>query len=340
MYTHDPDPSKRIPKSLATTATLVGNYTLADAAVALIPAVVVVLCFQLVVPSDLAVWGYRVHDAALPLVGLGVLLGCAVVALTPTYTSSFDWLRTLAGFYRRPRTQTHTEAGMETRIERVHPEHDALERTDGTVIGLVRVDPPSMALATDAEWTQKAQAFRGFLDTVVEFPIQLYATTRPFPVDAYLAHYEDRLTDPDVRANPQLARLIEEYIAWYGAELDARQMTIRDHYVIVGVAPHDVRFEAGTGQGMLARLPVIGVFVDALLAPRVADERAACVELLDERLRRVEAGLRAIDGCHAERVTAVEAARVVAEYWHGEPVEYGDLDAVFRTRPLIDGGAA
>lgn len=336
MHTHDPDPSKRVPKSLDTDPTLFGNYTLVDAAVALVPGVVVVLCFQLVVPPGLRIRGYAVHDAAFPLVVGATLLGFVLVSLTPSHLSAFDWLRTVAGFYRRPRARTHATAGAQTRLERVHPDHDALERADGAVVGLVHVDPPSMALATDAEWSEKARSFRDFLDTVVEFPIQLYATTRAFPVDAYLEHYEHRLTDPDVKANPRLARLIEEYIAWYGDEIDDRQMTIRDHYVIVSVSPHEVRFAAGTSRRTLARLPVVGLFVEALFAPALADERAARFEMLDDRLRRVEAGLRAVDGCRAERVTGSEAARVITEYWHGESVEYGDLERVFRTRPIVD----
>lgn len=324
MQTHDPDPAKRIPKSLGTDATIVGSYTLADAAVALLPAVLVVLAVQLLVPTDLT----------LPLVGVAVAVGLGFVAITPSYTSSLEWLTTLIGFYRGRREHDHASAATRTRIERVH--RDAVERSDGAFVGLVRVDPPSMALATDEEWERKAGAFRAFLDTTIEFPIQLYATTQAFPVEEYLAQYESRLEDPDVTANPRLARLIEEYVAWYADELDDRRMTIRDHYVVVPVTPSETHFESESGLAKLTRIPVLGVFVDALLAPSVEEERAALHSALDYRLRRVEAGIRAIDGCHATRVPASEAARVITEYWHGHPVEYGDLERVFRTRPLVE----
>ncbi|MFC7166907.1 hypothetical protein [Halospeciosus flavus] len=340
MQTHDPDPSKRIPKSLGTEATLIGNYTLADAAVALLPAVIVILAIQLIVPADLVVAGYSMQDLALPVVATAAGCGLLFVYMTPSYTSSLDWLLTMVGFYRADRSHDHDAAKQYTRIKRLHPRHGAIERTDGTMIGLVRVDPPSMALATDEEWHRKATDFRTFLDTVVAFPIQLYATTQTFPVDDYLSHYERRLDDPDVKANPRLTRLIEEYRTWYATELDARQMTIRDHYVIVPVSLDDVRFERNHSVQLLARLPVLGLFVDLLFAPDPREERVTLCETLDQRLRQVEVGLRDIDGCNATRIAAPEAAGIIAEYWAGKTLDYGDLDATFRTRPLVDGRSA
>jgi hypothetical protein len=194
-----------------------------------------------------------------------------------------------------------------------------------------------MALATDAEWAAKADAFREFCNTAVEFPIQLYSTTQAFPVEEYLARYEARLDDPDVKANPRLAALIEEYLAWYATDLDDRRMTIRDHYVIVSVTPAEVQFDREGLVRKLAAIPVLGLFVRAWLAPRLDEQRVAMFEALAERLHRIETGLRGIDGCSARRVDVGEATRLVAEFWAGEPREYGDLSRVVRTRPVVGG---
>ncbi|WP_117594471.1 hypothetical protein [Haloprofundus halophilus] len=331
------DPTKRIPKSLGTDAKLFGTYTLTDLAVALFPGVLVILFTQVVLSPSTAIAGYRLQTFTLPVAGGAIALGALFVYLTPTYTTSLDWFATFIGFHRGSKELTHEDAKQYTQIERVHPDRGAIERTDGALFGLVHVTPPTMALATDAEWATKARAFEDFCNTVVEFPIQLYSTTQPFPTDEYLAQYESRLTDPDVKENPKLAALIEHYTSWYAADLDERRMTIRDHYVVVSVTPAEVRFERESLTEKLAAVPLLGLFVRARLAPRIEAQREAMFDALDERLRRIEGGLRGIDGCRAYRVDAEEATQLICEFWAGEQRDYQDITRVLRTRPLVGG---
>ncbi|WP_343063154.1 hypothetical protein [Halosimplex rubrum] len=306
-----------------------------DIGVALFPGVLVVLCFQVLLPTSMTIGGYRLETLTLPLAGVMILVGSIFVYLTPAYTTSADWVTAMVTFHQRSDELGHDEAKQHTQVERVYPNRGAIERTDGAFLGLVQVAPPTMALATDEEWGQKAEAFQNFLNTSVEFPIQVYSTTRAFPAEEYLAQYESRLDDPDVEANPQLEALIENYVEWYEPELAERQMTIRDHYVVVPVTPGEVQFEQESLVQKLAGLPVLGVFVRAYFAPRVEERRDALFEELDDRLRRIRTGLREIDGCNAHRVDTAEATRVVGEFWAGESQEYGDMDQVLRTRAMV-----
>ncbi|WP_328587668.1 hypothetical protein [Halosimplex salinum] len=308
-----------------------------DLAVALFPGVVVVLCFQVLLPSNATVRGYHLDSLTLPVAGVMIGLGALFVYLTPAYTSSADWVTSMLTFHSRSENIDHEAAKEYTQIERVYPDRGAIERTDGAYFGLVQVIPPTMALATDAEWATKAESFQDFLNTTVEFPIQIYSTTQPFPVEEHLGRYESRLDDPDVESNPQLEALIEQYIDWYEAELDERRMTIRDHYVVVPVAPTEVRFDEASLAQKVAALPVLGLFVRELYAPRAAVEREALLDELDDRLDRVRAGLRSIEGCTAHRVDATEATAIVGEYWSDESMEYGQLDQVLRTRGIVGG---
>lgn len=335
--TSDRDPAKRVPKSLGTDAKLFGTYTLTDVAVALFPGVLVLLVTQVVLPSTLTIAGYPLSVISLPATAVAIGAGALFVYLTPDYMTSLTWLTTLARYRRRTKRLSTELARGTTLVERIHPSDGVIERADGALLGMVAVDPPAMALATDAEWAAKAEAFRDFLNTVVEFPIQLYSTTQRFPIEAYLERYESRLGDPDVKANPRLAALIEDYVDWYAAELDARRMTIREHYVVVPVATAEVRFEPAGLVGQLASLPILGAFLKVWLSPGAGDLHAAMVEELDERLRRVEAGLREIDGCAASRVDIGDAVRLQAEFWSGEPRDWGDMDRVIRTRPVVGG---
>lgn len=331
------DPAKRVPKSMGTDAKLLGTYTLTDLAVALFPGVVVVLVMQLVVPSTATIGGYSVQTLATPVAGAAILVGVVFVYLTPSYTSSLDWVSAMLGYHRRPKNHSHEAAKAYTQVERVHEDVDAIERTDGAFVGVVQVDPPMLALATDAQWERTTTAFQEFLNTTVEFPVQFYSTTRPFPVDEYLARYESRLDDPDVRANPRLSALIEDYVEWYASELEDRRMTIRDHYVVVPVRPAEVQFERESIVDQLSRIPLLGLFVRALTAPPVETQRAILGQALDERLRRATAGLREMDDCTASRVPAVDAVELVGDFWTGEDLPQGDLSQRLRTTPIVGG---
>ncbi|WP_328587674.1 hypothetical protein [Halosimplex salinum] len=308
-----------------------------DIGVALFPGVLVILLFQVVLPASMTVGGYRLETLTLPLAGVMILVGAIFVYLTPAYTTSADWVTAMVTFYQRSDELGHEEAKQHTQIERVYPNRGAIERTDGAFLGLVQVAPPTMALATDEEWAQKAEGFQNFLNTSVEFPIQIYSTTRAFPAEEYLARYESRLDDPDVEANPQLEALIENYVEWYERELDERRMTIRDHYVVVPVTPREVQFERESVVQKLAGLPVLGVFIRAYFAPRIEEQRDALFEELDDRLRRIRTGLREIDGCNAHRVDTPAATQVIGEFWAGESQDYGDMEQVLRTRTMVGG---
>jgi len=328
-------PSKRIPKSLGTETKLLGSYTLGDAGVALLPAVAVVLLTQLVVPSSTRVAGYTIQTVLLPVAAVAVCVGAVFVYVTPAYTSSLDWLLTMVRFHTTVTEEPHSETVAHHQLERVYPDENVIERQDGAAIGLVRVSPPSMALATDEEWGAMAESFQDFLNTTVTFPIQIYSTTQPFPVETYLDHYRERLDDPDVKANPQLQTLIKRYIDWYERDLAARQMTIRDHYVVVTVTPEEIQFEQESILAKLSDVPVLGVFIRAITAPPLAIQRRKLFTELDERLSRVQSGLRDLEGCEARTVDASDATQIIGEFWAGQTLEYGDFEQALRTRPLV-----
>lgn len=331
------DPTKRIPKSMGTDTKLFGTFTMTDLAVGLFPGVIVVLATQVLLPSSMTILGYSVQVLTLPIAALAIVTGGVFVYLTPRYTTSVDWIGSFLTFLARSSELDHATAKTYSQVQRVHPDRGAIERTDGALLGMVQVEPPTMALATTDEWKRTAKSFQNFLNTTIEFPIQVYSTTSEFPVDAYLDRYESRLDDPDVEANPQLAALIEHYLDWYGSELERRQMTIRDHYIVVSVTPSEVQFDSGSVTQQLAELPYVGIFVMALFGPSLQAEREAMFETLDERLRRVETGLRDVHGCTAKRVPVDEATLQIADFWADKGDEYGDIERVLRRTSLVGG---
>lgn len=329
------DPSKRIPKSLGTDTQLLGQYSLTDLLVAGMPGVVVILVTQVVLPKSLEIAGISVTTLTIPVAALAIGVGALFVYLTPAYTTSIDWLEQFAAFHRSETDLGHEEAREYTQVDRILPRRDAIVRTDGALVGAVHVDPPTMALATDQEWQTKSESFQDFVNTTVDFPIQIYSTTQAFPADEYLQQYDDRLSDADVKDNAQLQDLIEHYVEWYERELAKRRMTIRDHYVVVPVTPREVRFEPDGLAGKLADVPIFGVLIRAATSPSVTEERAAMADELDERLRQVARGLRGIEGLEASQIDTAELTGVIGEFWAGQSLDHGDLSNRIRTTPLV-----
>lgn len=331
------DPSKRIPKSVGTDTQILGRYSLTDLVVGGLPGVLVVIIAQVFLPESMDLLGFTPSDLAIPLAALGVIIGFLFVYLTPNYTSSLDWFLQFIRFHHREKELPHTDAREYTGIKELFPEHGVIQRTDGAVVGALYVDPVSMALATEEEWEKKSREFEDFVNTSVNYPLQIYSTTRDFPTESYLQNYTERLTDQDVQSNEDLKNLILEYVEWYRGEMSRRQMSIRDHYVVVPVSPAEARFERTGIKKKIVRLPIIGVVVQALSSPPRAVEKALLVNELDERLKAVERALRDIEGLDAGRLSAEELAAVTEEFWTGKNTDKDAFRERVRNTPFVGG---
>jgi hypothetical protein len=329
--------STRIPTSIETGTKLLGAYTLSDAAVALTPAVCLVLVVQVTVPPGATLAGVPAATLVVPLAGAGIAVGAAIVAATPAHTTSINWLARYLGFRWRDRRLGHDAAAGQTRVARVHPSLEALERTDGALVALVAVDPPSVALATSEEWEQNAASFREFLDTVVEFPVQFYATTRDIDTGEYLSPYRERRASVDAADRPAFADLIESYLDWYETRVTENRITVRDHYVVVPVCPREVSVAGGGHLAALDGAPLVGTVLDAV-RNRPVERRTAIADTLDERVGEIVAGLRDVAGCDARRFSAEQAAVVLGDYWGTDLEEYGDIDTALGTAAPPTGG--
>lgn len=312
------DPAKRIPSTLQTGTKLLGSYTLGDLGVALLPAVLVVLGMQLLVPQSATVAGFAIRAFAFPMAGVAIIGGAAVVAMAPTHTDSATWITALLSHLRRPVEQPLASSGELARVRTAHRESAAIERTDGSLIGVVEVEPATMALADDDRWATVTSDFANFLTTSVDFPIQLYSTTEPFPVEAHLDRYRTRLSDPDVASNPAFGSLITAYIDWYETDLRRRQMTLRSHYVIITVAPESVQFVEDGPLARVSSIPIFGPVVAGLIGPSRRVERAAMATTLASRRDRVEQGLRQLEGCGARQCGFEETVELLSSYWSGD----------------------
>jgi hypothetical protein len=155
---------------------------------------------------------------ALPLVLAALFAGATAVYAAPAHLTADRWLRVLARYYLwRPRLTAQRTAPEEnaaataggaldpipvgpeestqelTGIARALPGSGAVERPDGTLVGYLELDPGNMDFAMSEDWASVQAAAETFVDSELEYPLVLHASTRPFPVEEVVGHLDDYL---------------------------------------------------------------------------------------------------------------------------------------------------
>ncbi|QLG28978.1 hypothetical protein HUG10_16180 [Halorarum halophilum] len=308
----------------------------------------------------------------LPLVLLGILTGVAAVVASPSHLPAGTWLGDVARYYlARPRVTVaaptghssdeanaarQTDGGVReyspftpdertqdlTGLERAWPGAGAIEQSDGTMVGMLQLDPANMDFAMSGDWASRQAVAEKFANNDLDFPLTLHATTRPFPVEQLIDQIDDRLMDDDVAANPVFRELLEEYRERRPADLAETQQL--HYYLGVEVTPFEV-YNRHTDERppaeRLSRIPVLGVLVTPFVTRRErlteGELRAELFDLLDRRCRAVETELvGATGGWSSHRLDTPELYLLAMEFWNGETHEYGDAAAAVSTVPAID----
>ncbi|ELZ83554.1 hypothetical protein C454_04552 [Haloferax gibbonsii ATCC 33959] len=307
-------------------------------------------------------------DSLLWPLGLGGLCcGLLTVYATPSHRTTTAWLSDLVHYYLgRPslttayadteadatgnQTQTFgdynpfvpTEQTQDlTNIAAAWPGAGALERTDGTMVGMVELNPSNMDFAMSGDWAQRQHVAETFANNELDFPLVLHATTRPFPVDRLIDRIDDRLTDEDVTESPAFERLLTEYRETRPEEMAGTQEIC--YYLGVEVDPFEVYsdlHEEDTPLERLTALPLVGVLLTPFVTRRErlteAEVRARLFDAVDTRCRTLETELIGKQrGWAARRLSTTEQFLLSVEFWNGAVHEYGDPEASIRTAPAL-----
>jgi hypothetical protein len=343
---------RRIPQQADDSMSLIRGYTLDDAM--LVGPGIAICIFTLALAPPII----RLQGVLLGV--LAFLAGVVGLATTPDHYKSTEWVKLHAAHLARQSTyehltfhhdhaqrtqtdqpeQTTTQAIFATNqrtqdvldVERVQPgtqrgDTGYVELTDGTLVGAVQIDPANLSLSTADDWSRTVTQLGSTINTL-DFPTQIYRTSRDFDTDAFLQPYYERRGDDDVRNEPVLKTLLTEFLTWYPEELASRGTRITEFYVIVPVHPEEVessRRTAGFKQ-QLAAWPLLGRLIttnDEEDAPE-AVLRGRQRETLADRLAMVRGHFREITDIDATRVDAVEHAELIAHAYQREDVDQQD----------------
>jgi hypothetical protein len=324
------DTTRRILDQLGEDETLLStDYTPADLKL-FGPAFLLVILIVGAMPPGWGVLGFALGGV--------VMAGAAgIIWYAPPHRVAHDWLTDVAAFrYKKLRGQTlmlphdsddDSDARTLTNVDTVLRRWNSVKRTDGGLVGAVRVHPANMALGDRGDWKTAANALAGFLRSI-SFDVQIYSTARPVDASQLVEPYRDRLDDPDVRDNDQLRSVIRAYRDRLPKEFERRRTSVREYYIIVSVREMDAKLAT---QGMMDTLrdaPYVGTFFEFVGAGRsdftegellVRQQRE-----LNSRLRGVRRGITELPDCRPEEVTAARLTDLLEEYWTGEPSRYDE----------------
>ncbi|WP_263018126.1 hypothetical protein [Natronobiforma cellulositropha] len=313
-----------------------------------------------------------VDALVLPLVLCGIVVGVAAVYASPSHLPASTWLLDLYRYYcTRPRVtynvpdghdQAHgqqdttaNEGGLInytpfapdertqdlTNVERAWPGVDALERTDGSMVALLEIDPGNMDFAMSGDWAHAQSVAAEFANTELDFRLTVHVTTRPFPVDELIARIEDRLADDDVSSNPVFESLLREYREQRPRDLEGTQQL--RYFIGTEVSPLEVysryRDERSPAEN-LTGLPFVGFLFNPFVTRREdlsdAEIRAKLFANLDRRCRTIQTELvQKEPGWSARRLQTVELFLLSMAFWSGEEYEYDDATDAVREQPIL-----
>jgi len=287
-----------------------------------------------------------------------------LVYVTPSYLNVRQWLKTATHYMKQPSEINNiSDAALEandniiqqyqmdkttqdsTHIKRFYPARDALERDDGQLVGAVKLEPPNMDFADPEDWAQVTNTCADWVNKNLDFDVQVYATTRTFPIGEYIDSLVDRLDDPDVNENPVLHALIEEQIQNRPQQLEESGTELVHFYLIVPVDRAEVINPEGgdkTALEKLAEIPFLGILFAAFASYREdlteQKRRARMFDKLNDRLQTVESDLvQEISGFDSRRVTVEEWLAMNEHFWEGiEPdFEEPENGSQVRQQPAI-----
>jgi hypothetical protein len=333
---------------------LVGNASMKDVVFAVvIPVFTTMFVFE-GLPSQFSSYGiYAILIVA--------AVGFGVVAAVPNYTSlsslikQFKIYKTRASENRiseseedeelEHRSWESTESTIEkTFVEKIYGDEGMIERDDETIVGAMRVRGMNLDTATARTQSDATQSWKNFLNTGLDFPIQIYLSTRRFDPDNYLDKFENRLNDEEIENNYIMDMYLNHYIERTPVFLS--QQYYREYYIIVPVNEWDIRRKSREEGALdLSVIPGIGELLAELFGSsdvgRLTESQVKKRQI-DEARTRLQTikknGIGSLDGAEAEIITdANEYAALIKEFWEGRDMSFKENSNMVRNNPVVMG---
>jgi hypothetical protein len=289
------------------------------------------------------------------------LLGTGLVAVIPEYTSLSGLLNQYKIFKTRASESRMVESSEDekvnhrkwetsestiekTHVKKVYGDEGVIERDDGVIVAAMKVEGMNLDKATQRTQNEATQSFRNFLNSSLDFPIQIYLTTRKFDSTEFLQKYEDRLEDSEIQENPIMEMYLNHYIE--RTPIFLSQQYYREYYILVPVSTWDVRRESREGGSLnFESIPSFGDFLAELFGSsdvgKLTDDqiKQRQIDEAKKRMRKIkQAGIAPLDGARGNILEdANEYSALIKEFWEGRDMSNRDNSELIRNQPISMG---
>jgi hypothetical protein len=280
------------------------------------------------------------------ILGVIALITAAVlIKIAPSHRRPHNWITAAIKFKFSDKTMTphnpdsrdHAPESL-TNVDHFDPINDFVERTDGGLVGLMKVHAGNMALASEGQLEAIADEFAVLINQL-EFDIQIYSSGRRIDPDTLVKPYRARAQGSDIRDNDQLRNLVRTYQEKLPQVFRERGTSVREYYIVVAVTPMEIRLRDRSSTSQIADWPFIGhlfksfaIIRDEMPEHEIKEQQR---RELNKRLKRVRGGIQQLSDCTAEPVDASEYSSLLEEFWTGERVDYGDSTPRLHNLPAV-----
>jgi len=219
----------------------------------------------------------------------------------------------------------------------------AVERLGDQYVGAVEVTPANMALKDRDAWSDAVASLTNFVSSTLEYRAKIYVTSREVDDSEYIESHQDRLSDPDVRRNPVLENLIEEFVDDHTdgeGNVDRDLPPERRFYVVTWITDSDIIETHEDDESIvrgLSMIPLVGRLFERFRGNDLTEEEIAENKRrkVEDRLEEIRHGVANLRRCRPRTVEPPELARLVREYWTCDTEDIDMTEPM--TSPLVGG---
>lgn len=234
----------------------------------------------------------------------------------------------------------HREVADLSPIKKAFRKSYAVERTDGAVVGAIKVDPASMSMVDDIE--PHIEGLAGLLASstitkgmLVDVPRSVDYSHRWKMFEAH----KENLAERDTWKSQLQADLAEEREKI--AMLYEQTTTQRDHYIIIEVDKHAAAQAISSDTKGLGDLSFIGDLVTTGRAERRKDNNrleSLMIEVLERRMDGLAKQLGRLDGISTRCLPSTEYVQVIANHYRTDDVyRIKNFQSLVRRSPIRSG---
>lgn len=294
---------------------------------------------------------------------VAALASIAMIILQPSHLGALEWIQSIKHYYKRQSKSEHISetSGMEreqghftstrrawetaartqddTHVKQVHPDLNAIERTDGALFGAVEITGSNMALAGNREWQQKTASLGELYNQSIDFPVQTYVTTKPFPMDEHVDKFKQRLNDKDLKDNPIMDELAKSYMDSVLQDTKLRGTNQRKYYMMTKVEKADI-YDDGAGEATaiqtLRDVRFVGTVLTYVLGKKSDLTEAQKRERMGKELQKRLNKIGPIEGCKIRPVKVANLTVLHREHWTNRESRYDyEAERFLRTASVV-----